>query len=201
MALVTKNVSEELGSRLLAPTPGARALLGTMTKEREKEEKKTNSVPAMSAKELLQSHTNSLNPTLGRGSLAMAGKGDEVSLELDPRVKARYAEAGHAKALAILAMRKKGIAKMDPNKEFRTKDRKEDIKEKVKKRMRSDEEENEVAAKKARGEQKTVMVFGKEVSVEKLEEIRNKKSTSSHLAEEADLAAADRYFEIIIKKN
>ena len=196
VALVTKNVSEELGSRLLAPTPGARALLGTMTREKEKEDKKTNSMPAMSAKELLQSHTNSLNPTLGRGSLAMAGRGDEVSLDLDPRVKARYAEAGHAKALAILAMRKKGIAKVDPNKEFRTKDRKDDIKEKVKKRMRSDEEEeNEVAAKKAKPGQKTVMVFGKEVSMEKLEEIRNKKSSNSHLAEEADLAAADKYFD------
>lgn len=123
-----------------------------------------------------------------------------MSLDLAPSVKERYKEAGHAKALAILALRKKGISKVDPN-EQRIKDRKEDIKEKVKKRMRSEEDEgapeNCGGAKKPKVE-KTVTVFGKEVSVEKLEEIRNKKSVNTRLVEEADLDAADKYFFIAL---
>jgi minichromosome maintenance protein 10 len=114
-------------------------------------------------------------------------------------------EAGHAKALAILTAKAKGIAKADPNSGHRAKGREEVIKEKVKKRMRSDEEETpenaaffyaeNSSAKKAKKEaSKTVTVFGKEVSVDKLEEIRNKKSANSRLAEEAELEAADRYF-------
>ena len=189
--MVSSRVSEELGARLLAPTPGARALLGTMTKDKE-EEKKAVLAP-MSAKELLLSHKKSLTPTLGRG----AKEGSEISLDLSPSVKARYAEAGHAKALAILAMRKKTIEKKDPNAEHRVKNRVDDIKGKVQKRLRSDEdvpppwEINSPAAKKP----KVVTAFGREISVDKLEELRNKKSANSHLAEEAELDAADKYFD------
>merc|ERR550517_1958647 len=161
-----------------------------MTKDKE-EEKKAVLAP-MSAKELLLSHKKSLTPTLGRG----VKEGSEISLDLSPSVKARYAEAGHAKALAILAMRKKTIEKKDPNAEHRVKGRVDDIKGKVQKRLRSDEDDtnhgeddNGPSAKKV----KTVTAFGREISVDKLEEIRNKKS-NSHLAEEADLEAADKYF-------
>ena len=189
--LVSSRVSEELGARLLAPTPGARALLGTMTKEKTKEEAAV--LAPMTAKELLLSHKKSLAPSLGRG----AKEGSEISLDMSPTVKARYAEAGHAKALAILAMRKKTIEKKDPNAEHRVKGRVDDIKGKVQKRLRSDEDDtnhgeddNGPSAKKV----KTVTAFGREISVDKLEEIRNKKSANSHLAEEADLEAADKYF-------
>ena len=41
---------------------------------------------------------------------------------------------------------------------------------------------------------RTVTVFGKEVSVEELEAVRTKQSRNIKLGEEADLAAADRYF-------
>ena len=79
---------------------------GKMAREKERGEKKTTNVPSMSAKELLKSHTNTLNPTLGKG------------LDLDYRVKPRAVEADHTKALA-----KKGITNVDdPNKENRTKD-------------------------------------------------------------------------------
>ena len=192
--LVSSRVSEELGARLLAPTPGARALLGTMTKEAKVKEEAAVLEP-MSAKELLLSHKKSLTPSLGRG----AKEGSEISLDMSPSVKARYAEAGHAKALAILAMRKKTIEKKDPNKEHRVKHRVDDIKGKVQKRLRSDEDDpndgeegddGPPTAKKV----KTVTAFGREISVDKLEEIRNKKSANSHLAEEADLEAADKYF-------
>ena len=190
--LVSSRVSEELGARLLAPTPGARALLGTMTKEKTKEEAAV--LVPMTAKELLLSHKKSLTPSLGRG----AKEGSEISLDMSPSVKARYAEAGHAKALAILAMRKKTIEKKDPNAEHRVKHRVDDIKGKVLKRLRSDEDDandgeeddGPPTAKKV----KTVTAFGREISVDKLEEIRNKKSANSHLAEEADLEAADTYF-------
>ena len=148
----------------------------------------------MTAKELLLSHKKSLAPSLGRG----AKEGSEISLDMSPTVKARYAEAGHAKALAILAMRKKTIEKKDPNAEHRVKGRVDDIKGKVLKRLRSNEDETNNSeeddgpptAKKV----KTVTAFGREISVDKLEEIRNKKSANSHLAEEADLEAADKYF-------
>lgn len=79
VAVVSRNVSSELGSRLLAPTPGARALLGTMVKERERDEQQTTKHVAMSAKELLASHKYSLAPTLGRG---LAKEGGEVGLLL-----------------------------------------------------------------------------------------------------------------------
>ena len=194
--LVSSRVSEELGVRLLAPTPGARALLGTMTKEKDKE--KATVLAPMTAKELLLSHKKSLAPSLGRG----AKEGSEISLDLSPSVKARYAEAGHAKALAILAMRKKTIEKKNPNTEHRVKGRVEVIKGKVLKRLRNDgDAENEgdeepSAAKKAR----TVTAFGRDISVDKLEEIRNKKSANSHLAEEAQLEAADKYFDKAVLK-
>ena len=194
--LVSSRVSEELGVRLLAPTPGARALLGTMTKEKDNE--KATVLAPMTAKELLLSHKKSLAPSLGRG----AKEGSEISLDLSPSVKARYAEAGHAKALAILAMRKKTIEKKNPNTEHRVKGRVEVIKGKVLKRLRNDgDAENEgdeepSAAKKAR----TVTAFGRDISVDKLEEIRNKKSANSHLAEEAQLEAADKYFDKAVLK-
>ena len=201
---VSTNVSEELAERLLVPTPGARALLGTMVQEKDRAEKEKAGYTALTAKQLLLSHKNSLTPTLGRG----LGLGAEVCLDMSPSVKARYNEAGHAKALAILALRKKGIAKTDPNQGHRSKGRQEDIQEKVKKRMRSEEEEDgsqdsgaENGVKKARKAPETVTVFGKEVDVAKLEELRNKKSANSHLVEEAELDAADRYFEKAEKKD
>jgi len=200
---VSKNVSEELGVRLLAPTPGARAYLATLVKEKRDQEEVKNPTVKKTAKELLLEHKGILNrastPKLGRG---MSKDGD-ISLDISPSVKNKFA-AGHSKALAILALKGEKIAKADPNLSHRSKNRTPDAKKKVLKRMREEEEDITIsdaenksmnANKKARTEQKKVMVFGKEVSVEELEAIRNKKSVNSHLVGQAELEAADKYFE------
>merc|ERR1711915_70347 len=44
---VSKNVSEELGVRLLAPTPGARAYLATLVKDDKKMEEEKNKNPTV----------------------------------------------------------------------------------------------------------------------------------------------------------
>jgi len=200
---VSKNVSEELGVRLLAPTPGARAYLATLVKEQRNQEEVANPKVKKTAKELLLEHKGILNrastPKLGRG---MSENG-EVSLDLSPSMKSKFA-AGHSKALAILALKGEKISKVDPNMSHRSKNRTPEVKQKVLKRMR-DEDSDSVnsntenlsanANKKARTDQKKVIVFGKEVSVEELEAIRNKKSVNSHLVGEAELEAADKYFE------
>lgn len=95
----------------------------------EKEEKKTTNLPAMTAKELLESHTNSLLG-LGRG------------LDLDHRVKPTYAETGHSKALDILAMRKKGVAKVET----------------IAEKLKNQERQGKMAREKERGEKKTTNV-------------------------------------------
>jgi len=200
---VSKNVSEELGARLLAPTPGARAFLSTLVKEKRDQEEAMQPVVKKTAKQLLLEHKSILNrastPVLGRG----ISKDGEISLDVSPSVKNRFA-AGHSKALAILALKGEKISKVDPNNSHRTKNRTPDVKQKVLKRIRSEEEDDTNSSdgenksgnanKKAKKEPKTVLVFGKEVSVEELEAIRNKKSVNSHLVGEAELEAADNYF-------
>jgi len=68
-----------------------------------------------------------------------------------------------------------------------------------------DEQENDenVSNKKPRLDDKlkTVTVFGKEMSVEELNELRGKKSRNTHLAAEAELEQTDKYFQVMEKKD
>jgi len=191
---VSKNVSEELGVRLLAPTPGARAYLATLVKDDKKIEEEKNPIVKKSAKDLLLEHKSILNrastPKLGRG----VSRDGEIDLNVSPSVKKNFA-VGHSKALAILKLKGEKIQKIDPNNMHRVKNRTPEAKNKVLKRVRNDdEEEGENNASNANKKAKTVMVFGKEVSVEELEAIRNKKSSNLHLVEKGELEAADDYF-------
>ena len=196
---MSENVSEELGVRLLAPTPGARMYLSTMSKEKErKEEEKKKSEPAKTAKQLLLEHKQNLqfnSPKLGRG----LSKDGEFSLDISPSMKKNYINNSQSKALAILKAKGNKLAKLDPNNLHRSKNRTPEVKNKVLKRIRSDEDDSQDSdsenisgnvAKKA----KTVIVFGKEVSVDDLEAVRNKTTSNKNLVEDAELEAVDKYF-------
>jgi len=204
VAKMSENVSEELGARLLAPTPGARMLLSTVCKEEKEKEEKKNPVVKKSAKDLIQEHKQSLqfnSPKLGRG----LSKTGEFSLDISPSMKKNYMNASQAKAMAILKMKGNKLAKLDPNNTHRSKNRTPDVKDKILKRIRSEDDdddsqgsnsENEAsnANKKQRTEGKTVMVFGKEVKVDDLEAARSKTTENSHLVNAAELEAVDNYF-------
>ena len=197
VASVSENVSSELGARLLAPTPGARAFLSTICKEEKKQEEILNPVVRKTAKELLLDHKKLKSrsaPRLGRG---LSGEG-EFSLEVSPAlVKSYSATASQAKAMAILKMKGEKLSRTDPNNLHRAKHKTPDVKDKVMKRIRSEEDDEENvqgnANKKAKTA-KTVMVFGKEVNLEDLEAVRGKTTTNSQLVEEAELDAVDGYF-------
>ena len=197
VASVSENVSSELGARLLAPTPGARAFLSTICKEEKKQEEKLNPVVRKTAQELLQEHKKLKSgsaPRLGRG---LSGDG-EFSLEVSPALVRSYsAKASQAKALAILKMKGEKISRADPNNLHRAKNKTPDVKDKVLKRIRSEEDDEENVqgnANKKPRTGKTVMVFGKEVQLEDLEAVRGKTTTNKQLVEEAELDAVDGYF-------
>ena len=197
---VSDNVSEELGARLLSATPGSRMFLSTMCKDKKEEEAKKNPVVQKSAKDLLLEHKRNLqfnSPKLGRG----LSKTGEFSLDISPSVKKNYLNSSQSKALAILKMKGNSLAKVDPNNQHRSKNRTEDVKDKIKKRIRSEDDEiadeenvSSNANKKPKIETKTVMVFGKEVKVGDLEAARDKSSQNTHLIDEAELEAVDNYF-------
>ena len=197
---VSDNVSEELGARLLSATPGSRMFLSTMCKDKKEEEAKKNPVVQKSAKDLLLEHKRNLqfnSPKLGRG----LSKTGEFSLGISPSVKKNYLNSSQSKAAAILKMKGNSLAKVDPNNQHRSKNRPLDVKDKIKKRIRSEDdeiadEENvpSNANKKPKLETKTVMVFGKEVKVGDLEAARDKSSQNTHLIDEAELEAVDNYF-------
>jgi len=226
---VAGNISQELASRMLVPTPGARAILSHLVKEEKvKEEVK----PAKTGRELLKEEALARAaevPMLGRG----LKKGGSFSLDVPSTVKGKFSLASQSKALAILAAKKANIVKEDPNRAFTSKsknatpERREKVKKRVAACLDSDsDEENEAvrANKKARRESgnlsdksrkdssasddsgkkvkkpKTVVLFGKEVNVEELEKTKTTKSKNLHLVEEAELDATDQYFDKLEKK-
>ena len=139
---MSENVSEELGARLLAPTPGARMLLSTVCKEEKEKEEKKNPVVKKSAKDLIQEHKQSLqfnSPKLGRG----LSKTGEFSLDISPSMKKNYMNASQAKAMAILKMKGNKLAKLDPNNTHRSKNRTPDVKDKILKRIRSEDDDDD----------------------------------------------------------
>ena len=87
---VSENVSSELGARLLAPTPGARAFLSTVCRQEKAEKEKVAPTAPKSAKQLLQDHKQLKNfvPKLGRGVAA----GGDVCLDISP---ARNMQSSH----------------------------------------------------------------------------------------------------------
>lgn len=171
-------------------------------------------VPVKSAKDLLRAHTQAVRraeaPQLGRG---LTG-GGAVCIDLSPAQRATVA-ASHARALAILAAKNKTIAAADPNSGHRSraKNRTPETQDKIRKRVASalDDEEGEGDGENDRNEgnkrrrveepPKTVTVFGKEMSREELDRLKSKKSANSHLVAEAELAAADKYFEVMERKD
>ena len=198
VAKVSDNVSEELGARLLSSTPGSRMFLSTLCKDKKVEEIKKNPVVLKSAKELLLEHKRNLqfnSPKLGRG----LSKTGQISLGVSPSVKKNY-NSSQSKALAILKMKGNQIAKVDPNNQHRSKNRNSDINDRVKKRIRSEDDEiadeniPSSANKKLKTETKTVVVFGKRVNVDDLEAARDQSSQNTKLINEAELEAVDNYF-------
>jgi len=225
---VAGNISQELASRMLVPTPGARAILSHLVKEEKvKEEKKV----VLSASQLLKEEAKERAadiPKLGRG----LAKGGSFSLDVSPSAKSKFNLKSQERALSILASKKASIVKEDPNRAFKSKSKNAtpECKEKVRKRVAAcldsdSDEENEAvhANKKARKDSsdggksrkdssasddsakkqkkpKTVVLFGKEVNVEDLEKTKNTKSKNLHLVEEAELDATDQYFDKLEKK-
>ena len=67
----------------------------------------------------------------------------------------------------------------------------------------SDEnDQNETNKKPRLGDKtRTVTVFGKEMTVAELEKLKSTRSKNEHLVAEAELAAADKYFDVMEKKD
>lgn len=213
---VAANVSEELGSRLLTPTPGSRAILAALVMDKEEKKKDLpDAKPVKSAKELLIEHKQALKrgatPKLGRG--IGAASQNRVCIDISPAQKSKVS-VSHAKALAILAAKGRNIAAVDPNKEHRSKRKNKtaESQENIKRRLSSatesadsgeENDKNTPNKKKAKVEEdknKTVTVFGKEMTVAELQRLKGAGSKNAHLAEEAELAAADQYFDKLEKK-
>ncbi|XP_023338992.1 protein MCM10 homolog [Eurytemora carolleeae] len=208
---ISSNISEELGNRLLVPSPGTRALLGSIVKVDEEKVKSTTNIPVKSAKDLLKEHSSALrrgeSPMLGRG---MKGSGD-ICIDLSPGQKSKFS-AGRFRALAILQAKNKTIQAADPNSlhKSKIKNKTPESQDKIKKRLASsldgsDENDQNETNKKPRlaevDKNKTVTVFGKEMTVAELEKLKSTRSRNEHLVAEAELAAADKYFDVMEKKD
>lgn len=116
------------------------------------------------------------------------------------------------RALAILQAKNKTIQAADPNSlhKSKIKNKTPESQDKIKKRLASsldgsDENDQNETNKKPRlaevDKNKTVTVFGKEMTVAELEKLKSTRSRNEHLVAEAELAAADKYFDVMEKKD
>ena len=240
------SMSEDLGKRLLAPTPGTKALmrhLVNVEKEKDDSAKNTKDVKGLQlmsrdeelankklrmaenqkgAQQLLlqQKHkikeekmaktSNQAIPRLGRG----LSSGDILDLNAATKKKPVISID---KARALLALKGKTISKADPNYVAKRK-RSEESNEVSKKRVSSSLEQSSNVENISVGQDQTNMpsesqhndkstvtkvvrsFTGEIIDQKRMEELKNKKSIRSHLADEAESQEEESYFNRLQKK-
>ena len=204
---VTRGVSEELGMKLLAPTPGSRLLMKHLTKDTKavQDEIKNKTVDERllierarikenqnDAKKLLMKTRVSMSapsPKLGRGI-------DSGFIDLDMNKRSR--------AAAILASKGKSLAKNEPNYVMKRKRSMEDHQSSNKKVAKALTPDSENLDDKEEESKKVVKSFrsftGEVIDEKKMEELRNKKSMNQNLANDAELEEEQKYFDYHEKK-
>ena len=218
---VASGVSEELGLKLLAPTPGSKLLIKHLTRDPEADQKKdiTRDEQQKLEKERIRQNQmgaqklisqaklkgkieNSLSinmtPKLGRG----LSSGGMISFDFSPKPKS-------SKEAAILALKGKTLTKSDPNHVMKRKRSSNDLESMNKKVARALDESNsddkdKKASEEAVSGKKEVKTFrsftGEIIDEKKMDELRNKKSINQRLVNDAELEEEDKYFNYHEKK-
>ena len=168
---VASGVSEELGLKLLAPTPGSKLLMKHLTRDAKADEKKDKTKDELiklekervrqnqsGAQRLLLESKITQNsksaPKLGRGMSS-----GFINFDLAPKPKT-------SKEAAIQALKGKSIAKVDPNyvmKRKRSIDDLESANQKVAKKLKDDDKEEMVDKTANKKEVKTFRSFTGEI--------------------------------------
>lgn len=221
---VASGVSEELGKKLLAPTPGSRLLIKHLTRvdrpedERQKskdEEAELRKLKVkehqVDAKKLLMQHKKQLAmtrvheklqrqnsvPRLGRG----CSSGDFIELAPTKR------NENHSRAAAILKMKGERLKKADPNYVMQRNRSDEDLstsRKRVAEKLSPSPaaaDENKEMGRPQEKKAKIIRSFSGDIIDEKrMEELRNKKSANQNLAMAAEMEEEDRYFDKLEKK-
>jgi len=213
---VAQHVSADLGIKLLAPTPGARGLIKTLSKDKEEEEARklamltagdnagefSSVAKASTAKDLLKEHKRKVliekqvsAPKLGRGFgdgfIDLNGPTGKPSVDL-------------AKAKALLALKGKSIASKSPN-YVPGKKRKADEVENSRKRVAKALSDSKLAEeKRLRGdgdeEQELVSSSGRRMSKERLEAICKARSRNEHLVDQMEEEMREKALDNLEKK-
>ena len=218
---VASGVSEELGLKLLAPTPGSKLLIKHLTRDPEADQKKdiTRDEQQKLEKERIRQNQmgaqklisqaklkgkieNSLSinmtPKLGRG----LSSGGMISFDFSPKPKS-------SKEAAILALKGKTLTKNEPNHVMKRKRSSNDLESMNKKVARALDESNsddkdKKASEEAVSGKKEVKTFrsftGEIIDEKKMDELRNKKSINQRLVNDAELEEEDKYFNYHEKK-
>uniref|UniRef100_A0A0K2VC38 Protein MCM10 homolog n=1 Tax=Lepeophtheirus salmonis TaxID=72036 RepID=A0A0K2VC38_LEPSM len=216
--VLNEGVSEDLATRLLVPSPGARVLLKHLTKnaeiEQEKEAVEKGSVKT--AKFLISDHKKKLKreaeaqktieerknlvqksiasiPKIGRGFSSNDGF-------IDLGSSSSLSPSNDSKLKALLALKGKKLQKVNPNN--------------VKRKRLSDEyiksSKNKVAKVLNQQETNTTSnperqilkgINGSVINEAKLEELKNMKSKNAILADEDEMIQRDKYFDVLEKKD
>ena len=208
--LVSKN--EELGRKLLAPTPGSRLLMKHLTRDTKAEEDKNKTKDQLEAEKRAQILQNQLNakkllqetkkdlqiprPTLGKGM-----KSGFIDLDFS-----KPSKPTNKKEAAILALKGQKIAKNEPNyvmKRKRSIETTEQTNEKVTKVLnKSTEEDDEnIDIQPENKKPKIIRSFtGEIIDEKKMEQLKNSKSLNQNLVHDAELEAEEKYFDHLEKK-
>lgn len=218
---VASGVSEELGLKLLAPTPGSKLLIKHLTRDPEADQKKDvtrdeqqklekervrqnqrGAQKLISQEKLTKKIENSLSinltPKLGRG----LSSGGIINFDFSPQPKS-------SKEAAILALKGKTLTKSDPNHVMKRKRSSNDLESMNKKVARALDESNsddkdKKASEEAVSDKKEVKTFrsftGEIIDEKKMDELRNKKSINQRLVNDAELEEEDKYFSYHEKK-
>ncbi len=225
---VAKDVSADLGMRLLAPTPGARGLLKTLSKEDkstsenqdgEKLQKDANSKAdeVKSAKQLLFDHKKQLAEE--RAKKVLFERQQKSSLSAGPQLGRGFGGGGMidlnspssnrgsvARAKALMALKGKTLESKDPNHVPSRKRKAEELevaKKKVALALDKKERRESVENKESEaGEKDKVHVTstGQVMSKERLAAICGAKSKNEHLADEYGNEVMEKRFDLLEKK-
>lgn len=210
-------VSEELGLKLLAPTPGSRLLMKHLTRETKSEEERVKSKDEVEferkaklkehqidAKRLLSEAKKAVtvnprlslqSPQLGRG---MARGSDFISLDINERKK----------AAAIQALKGKPLSRNDPNYVMKRKRTSEETEQALKKvasvlNKSTENATEELSSSDSPVEKKAKIIrsfTGEIIDEKRMEELRNKKSLNQNLVNVAELEEEEKYFAYHEKK-
>ncbi len=219
---VAREVSAELGMKLLAQTPGARGLIRTLSKDTKSQSKETEEDKVKektkkkddekSAKQLLFDHKQKLAEERARKVLyerqmsatPQLGKGFSGSGFIDLNKKSNMSSSA-AKAKALLALKGKTLESKNPNYVPSRKRKAEEVESQRKKVAaaldvdRHKQKENNGNAKEEETAQVTTS-SGKVMTKERLAAICGAKSKNEHLVDEYANEAQERHFDTLEKK-